>query len=1223
MTEQEYRTFFSSLANANNLINNILVPILGNFSSDPAATTNYATKPKYFHLAQPAKINSINHLGDFSVGVDIDGVAVFDVLLEDSSNITRSRKQIQGIVRQLIRDVKVGAFIVFHYRSNSARIDKETWRLSWVEKTGSVASTTSAKRYTYLCGPSYSCRTLAERFVVLEKKAKDSTFDISDITAAFDVEALSKDFFKEYKIFYDDIIQWITGTRFVGEKKAERKSKLTKSTTDLYKPFADKCAEVYAKDWSTWTLDEQTEKIEKFIRDWVKKLLGRLVFLQFIQKKGWLGIDESNADWDCGNENFLLDRFNACSLARNNFLKDELYAILFNSLNQSTCLDGSGVKITKRTGIKYPFLNGGLFEEEPADQLHIELPNEFFHNDNHSKARSISNKGYREKEADFFAECGVLDFFSHYNFTIDENASDEDEMGEVGIDPEMLSKVFENLLEDNKEKGAFYTPKEIVNYMCKESLIAYLNTKISGLDADIRVFVENISLSKDIENKKSDIITALRNVKICDPAVGSGAFPMGLLNLILKLRLALNDDSCCGTGDKGYNYANIISTIKDADENENIEAINKKEQLARIKCAIKKSIIQNNIYGVDIEKGAVDLARLRFWLNIVVDEEKPTPLPNLDFKIMQGNSLLEQYAGIDLSKVATMKIRKKCEVKCDLFGDIDGVEKDVLYVPDEYVSFNLQEELNKYFDISALEEKKDARERIEKYLHCIICSTLQVQVVEKQQALTRLGQITTLNQKQQKGKAELERGIEELGSYIENLDAIINDQFFLWHTWFADVFAQGGFDIVIGNPPYVNFANIKPTKVRELYKHLFTTIKNKCDLYNIFTEQAYLLLKDFGNCSFIFSNSWMGADSFSLFRKFLVEKTNVHKLVDLPLYVFPAKVKTNIIVFAKEQINAKNIILVESDGKIFKNLGHSLAYSTIKQYVHYPFSFDKPQNSSIILTKKPNKLLGSIADFTLGIKTSDNNRFIKNQPFSSDSYELIKGENVDIRYNCPTSSKWIWYRPDLMKQKKGAGPRKLEYFTVDSKIVVQDVNVDIFATIDNNKYLCDDTLNVIYQCDNDYSLEYLLAILNAKAVRFWRKITYPKGLHVKKYQLEAIPIPTIVLQQKPIISIVDRILHAKKSNPQADTSMEESMIDILVYLLYGLTYEEIMTIEESFCKPAENDGESNTKKRKKKSVSSTFKKLKIEEDKYTHWLSKYQKDGTLPREAEMREAIRK
>ena len=178
---------------------------------------------------------------------------------------------------------------------------------------------------------------------------------------------------------------------------------------------------------------------------------------------------------------------------------------------------------------------------------------------------------------------------------------------EIGVEPEMLGKIFENLLEDNKDKGAFYTPKEIVQYMCRESLIAYL-----GDNDKIRTLVTT-HVSDFNDTEKKELIKNLKTVKVCDPAVGSGAFPMGMLNELFACRVALGEN-------------------EDAAE-------------------IKKQIVRENIYGVDIEKGAVDIARLRFWLAIIVDEKEPIPLPNLDYKIMQGNSLLESYEGIDLSNL--------------------------------------------------------------------------------------------------------------------------------------------------------------------------------------------------------------------------------------------------------------------------------------------------------------------------------------------------------------------------------------------------------------------------------------------------------------------------------------------------------------------------------------------------------------------------------------------
>lgn len=252
-----------------------------------------------------------------------------------------------------------------------------------------------------------------------------------------------------------------------------------------------------------------------------------------------------------------------------------------------------------------PYLNGGLFERDADDEPESVFPASYFRK--------------------------LFQFFSEYNFTIDENDPND---AEVGVDPEMLGKIFENLLEDNKDKGAFYTPKEIVRYMCQESLIAYLETHTTLAKDKVRAFVlsPEESVTDIPDNKKAKLLTTLEEIKICDPAIGSGAFPMGLLNALLHCREALSGEQ--------YDRAEL-----------------------------KKQIIQRNIYGVDIEKGAVDIARLRFWLSIVVDEETPSPLPNLDYKIMQGNSLIESFMGVDLSKLTYEKEHKKDKGEISLFDN--------------------------------------------------------------------------------------------------------------------------------------------------------------------------------------------------------------------------------------------------------------------------------------------------------------------------------------------------------------------------------------------------------------------------------------------------------------------------------------------------------------------------------------------------------------------------
>lgn len=234
-----------------------------------------------------------------------------------------------------------------------------------------------------------------------------------------------------------------------------------------------------------------------------------------------------------------------------------------------------------------PYLNGGLFDKDRIDELDIDFPYSYFKD--------------------------LMEFFSMYNFTIDENDPDD---SEVGIDPEMLGHIFENLLEDNKDKGAFYTPKEIVQYMCRQSIIQYLKTHEPDKQyvEPIEELINNGIIMPILQTQSiaSRFMQLLKNIKVCDPAIGSGAFPMGILYVL---------------------YHAIHHLQSYAEPHGNFDSTK-----------TKRDIIQNNIFGVDIEQGAVDIARLRFWLALVVDANEPEPLPNLDYKITCGNSQICRYS---------------------------------------------------------------------------------------------------------------------------------------------------------------------------------------------------------------------------------------------------------------------------------------------------------------------------------------------------------------------------------------------------------------------------------------------------------------------------------------------------------------------------------------------------------------------------------------------------
>lgn len=619
--------------------------------------------------------------------------------------------------------------------------DGRDWRLSFICDIKEEA--TAPKRFTFVFGEHDNFyRTAIDRFYKLQ--GQEPTFE--NIRKAFSVEALSDDFFDEYRDLYADFVEYITGKRYVKEGSKWVERVICKPNHQYYSTFGSD---------------------DKLVRDYTKKMFGRIVFLYFLQRKGWLD----------GNRQYMHDLFYK-SDKKDNFLDGVLEPLFFEVLNTDKPYRTKSAQSLPGSG-NIPYLNGGLFAKDDVDERTCIFPERLF------KA--------------------LFDFLDSYNFTIDENDTDD---AEIGIDPEMLGRIFENLLEDNKDKGAFYTPKEIVDYMCRESIIAYLLTDIPERSHElIRHFVETLDASNLNAEQRLYIRKRLQSVKICDPAIGSGAFPMGIVNLLSKLYVAMKSDT---------------DTAK-----------------------MKRHIMEQSIYGVDIEKGAVDIARLRFWLAMIVEEKEPVPLPNLHFKIMQGNSLLECYQGIDLSDLT------KVSGQTSLF-DSDNAEREALI-----------SSLKAYYKTS------DHTER------------------------DRLFNDITNNVRRQLS----DKGI----TLPSDVDPSANTDFFLWHTWFSDVFDNGGFDIVIGNPPYIQLQG-NGGHLAMLYEGCkFDSFARTGDIYCLFYEQGWRMLKNGGHLCYITSNKWMRSGYGKNLRQFLAYNTNPEMLLDFGgIQIFEnATVDTNIMLFSK------------------------------------------------------------------------------------------------------------------------------------------------------------------------------------------------------------------------------------------------------------------------------------------------------------------------------------
>lgn len=983
--------------------------------------------------------------------------------MEDGS-VLRRKVGLRNLIRPYLGYGFDAALAVFN--------DGTNWRLSLICDLKEDA--TSTKRFTYVFGDEKAYyKTPVSRFVDLQKKANE----FLEIKKAFSVEALSDDFFDAYRKQYAEFVKFITGKEYVkkGNKWVEQ--------------------ETGEPDVQYFTSFKEDDKL---VRDYIKKMMGRIVFLYFLQSKGWLA----------GNLHYMHDLFyDASDEVKGDFLDKVLEPMFFGLLNTKP-EDRSSVPLVNGVGVKYipnadeiPYLNGGLFQQEKIDEVDSVFPAGMFQS--------------------------LFDFFDSYNFTIDENDPND---AEVGVDPEMLGKIFENLLEDNKDKGAFYTPKEIVRYMCQESLTAYLQTGIE--DAEVKEHIANFVKTNDVEElggASSELAMSidqkLIDVKICDPAIGSGAFPMGLLRELYACRKSIE----------------IFKEDNAAD--------------------IKRHIIQNNIYGVDIEKGAVDIARLRFWLALIIDEKEPMPLPNLDFKIMQGNSLLESYKGVDLDvtskKLKTGKDTKKTRGVLSLGFEETDVQKVI------------QDLVKSYFSITDHTLRAQRRKEIDKYVkdYIKICA---------------------------EGNYEVQNAVDEL--------EIPNDQFFLWHTYFADVFEQGGFDIVIGNPPYVNVEGIS-VEDKKIYKDTFTCFEKRADLFSLFLEMALTKLSSASAVvTYIIPSIIHSNLSYKKLRNLFLDNKWLSEVCYTGGKVFHAPtVDTTILRFCKR--GNKKIIL--KNAVEFENKQVSIVPSDY---------FSLFQNLISISDQKTNDLMGKLfnhdfprldENFSVfqGIVTGNNPAFI----FDSEAEALSNGIDKELlhplchgrdieRYavrsrerrilylnnsvnieTYPNTETWLAAFKDALSKRREAKNGAIQWYSLQwprvkseldlkEKIWIQrtrneSLKIRIVATLDEQGcYTSEGMLNIIPK-QKKLSLRYLLGILDSSLLNYLFATKF-LNLAVKGEYLKQLRIPVSSAATKnQLEALVSEILELKKANISADTTSLENQIDFLVYYLYGLTYDEVLIVD--------------------------------------------------------------
>lgn len=783
-----------------------------------------------------------------------------------NTHIAENRVGLRSLIQsEIIPGFNDAAVAVFH--SN----EQTEWRFTFMSKweypeaSGKIVKhETHPKKFTYVLGPTESNRTARDRFYELQAK---QTILLSVIDA-FSVSKLSDEFFKDYKECYNAFYDYLKNSTY-------RRS--------VFKIPKHKNA-------------AENDLAEKPIRDFIKRLLGRIVFLYFLQKKGWMQSIWAEPPEVKPDHTFMTHLFQFAD-RKKDFYSTFLVPLFFDTLNNAKRKD-EVYKVEGEVLGKIPYLNGGLFETDFKGVEEIEFKNELF-----------------EK---------LFQFFDSFNFTIVEDSPDE---REVAVDPEMLGHIFENLIEENKKFGTFYTPKEVVHFMTQEALLLHLAKNLSlhqGSEKwkSLQRFVQHKEHDSYISSVAVKINHFLDVVKICDPAIGSGAFPMGILQEIFLMKWFLNPILQAGN----FNAAET-----------------------------KERIIRNSIYGVDIDKGAIDIARLRFWLSLIVDLPQPRPLPNFDYKFMQGDSLKEEFEGIRLK----LNEDKKETKNTNLFGDLNEPESFYSFLYNSNIDLGkLEEDLFDAHDEKIKAEKRKELNKIEKaYIKSCIddkLKDLKTRIenewtdYRKRTAGLSANQRDTLKASYQKRVDKLQAGTDEFKEKAQRLKEFdeYEKKYFLWHLYFKHVFDNCGFDIVIANPPY----GVKIDD--EFYKQ--SDLGSK-DSYGFFIKLAIeTLLKPNGTLVYIVSDTWLTIKSHLQLRQ-MVLKNQLHKIVRLHPDTFGAVVNTSIFSLSIKPSSEGNELIAAD----LTNLSTRKSLPEFREKLFHLDEFAGDFNESYAVYKYPQQLIST------------------------------------------------------------------------------------------------------------------------------------------------------------------------------------------------------------------------------------------------------------------------
>ena len=1024
-------------------------------------------------------IQRVERVGKYQ-SPDDKKVDILIVHLKKETSLERARTKQRNFVAKYLKGSRGGqlkdAALVAFVAPNG------DWRFSFVKVEYTLTDGhkvteefTPARRYSFLVGPNENSHTAQSRLMPILLKEEDPTLE--DLGGIFSVEPVTEGFFEQYR--------------------------------DLFLHLKELLDDIITK---TPGASEEFKTRDINTADFAKKLLGQIVFLYFLQKKGWFGVPRDE-EWGGGSKNFLRELFEKKHGDYQNFFNDILEPLFYNTLAIKRHQDWED-----RFQCRIPFLNGGLFDPlNDYDWINVDilLLDNIFSNTNKTKGGDIGN--------------GILDVFDRYNFTVNENEPLEKE---VAVDPEMLGKVFENLLEvkDRKSKGTYYTPREIVQYMCQESLANYLATQLEDkvaktdiaklikygedvADNEIRVIREGRQtdaykhqLSETIRENAELIDAKLASIRVCDPAVGSGAFLVGMMNEIVRARNALSPYINDGAERPPYHF--------------------------------KREAIEHCLYGVDVDLSATEIAKLRLWLSLIVDEEDRSqikPLPNLDYKMVQGNSLLSMETDIFNSE-SLVQLK---ELKLSYFNETDTDEK-------QKYRRRIAELFNRIADIDYEMEQGYSPFNVKEG----VLSTEQFEQLEEAKQ-------SYLNETDYDRKQEYRRRIYRIAGRD------IKDKFdFKVH--FSEVFHEKqGFDVVIANPPYG--AEMTSDELKKVKENLKLT-KNTNSAAAFIDYSINRIVNDKGILTFIVPKSLLFVESwFDLVKAMLkhsplivdVEKAFKKVLLEQVVFMFGKSIQTNSYT-ASKFLNNQFVRTIQIPNDLV------LKYSA--------WVCDISEEDIRIAEKVTSKPIVYMRDISQTKRGAPLQKYLKKRGdipvirgksiFKyglNDVYEFLNSD--DINSNSQKLS--------FLRQPKIISQRIITHVQAPTPYLAIKATLDIQGNI-----LSVDTVENTVLNHKDYDLRYIVAILNSRFVGWFAyKFIFCGAImtmDLDKYYMGKIPIAKISGdEQKPVIEIVDKILaitgtddYLQNPTKQAQVREYEKQIDQLVYDLYDLTPGEIKIIEE-------------------------------------------------------------